>query len=91
MAEELLFRGLLLTAMCSRLGRIDAVAVTGALFALVHLSVEQFFALAVLGFAAGGVALASGSVLPAMALHLTYNLTALAAGLAVVAGDGPPI
>jgi membrane protease YdiL (CAAX protease family) len=81
-AEELLFRGLLLTALSSRLGRVDAVALCGALFSLVHLDLGQFFQLAMLGFAAGGVALGSGSVLPAMALHASYNFTAIAAGLA---------
>ncbi len=84
MAEELLFRGFLLTALQSRFGRIDAVALSAALFAAVHLSLEQFFAFCVLGGAAGAVATGSGStsVLPAMLLHCTYNLTAIAAGVA---------
>jgi membrane protease YdiL (CAAX protease family) len=81
--EELLFRGLLLTALQQRLGRVDAVAVCGALFALSHLSVPQFFPFALLGFAAGGVAVASGSVWPAVLLHFSYNSTGLALGLAL--------
>lgn len=81
--EELLFRGLLLTALQQRLGRVDAVAVCGALFALSHLSVAQFFPFALLGFAAGGVAVASGSVWPAVLLHFSYNSTGLALGLAL--------
>ncbi|GBF95234.1 hypothetical protein Rsub_07949 [Raphidocelis subcapitata] len=81
--EELLFRGLLLAALLTRLGRIDAVALCGALFAAIHLDPAQFFPFAVLGFAAGGVAVASRSVWPAVALHAAYNLTGLALGLAL--------
>lgn len=81
--EELLFRGLLLTSLQQRLGRVDAAAVSAALFALAHLSVEQFFPLCVLGAAAGGVALAGGSVWPAVLLHFGYNATGLLLGLAL--------
>jgi membrane protease YdiL (CAAX protease family) len=81
--EELLFRGLLLTALQSRFGRVDSVALCGALFALVHLSMEQFFPFSLLGFAAGFAAVASGSVWPAVLLHLSYNVTGLALGVAL--------
>ena len=84
--EELLFRGLLLTALRDRLGAVDAAAVAAALFAAAHLSLEQFFALCVLGFATGGAAVRSGSVWPAAALHASYNATALALGLALHGG-----
>lgn len=80
-AEELLFRGLLLTALQSRLGRIDAAAVAAALFALIHLQPEQFFLYCVLGLACGGALLGSGSVWPAVALHAGFNAAALVAGL----------
>ena len=80
--EELLFRGLLLTSLQQRFGRIDAAAVSAALFALAHLSPEQFFPLCVMGAAAGGAALASGSVWPAVLLHFAYNATGLGLGLA---------
>lgn len=79
-AEELLFRGFFLTAVMQRLGRIDAVCVVGALFAVSHLDPQQFFSLSMLGFAAGALAVASGSVLPAAALHFGYNAAALVAG-----------
>jgi membrane protease YdiL (CAAX protease family) len=80
-AEELLFRGYLLTALESKLGRVDRVAVAGALFAAIHLSPEQFFPFAVLGFACGAAATATDSVVPAVLLHLSYNVTALVVGL----------
>jgi membrane protease YdiL (CAAX protease family) len=40
----------------------------------------------VLGAAAGGAAVLSGSVLPAVLLHAAYNATGLALGLALSAG-----
>lgn len=51
------------------------------MFALGHLDLSQFAALSVMGIAAGGLALASGSVLPAIALHTAYNSCALALGV----------
>lgn len=51
---------------------------TGVLFAAIHLDVNEFWGLTVLGMACGGVASVSGSVLPAVALHLAYNTCALA-------------
>lgn len=44
---------------------------------------EQFFPFCILGFATGAAAVGSGSVWPAVALHLSYNATALALGLAL--------
>lgn len=80
-AEELLFRGFLLTALQQRLGSIDAVAVAAALFGLIHLDPQQFFLYCVLGGACGLVAVRSGSVWPAVVLHAAFNATAVAAGL----------
>lgn len=80
-AEELLFRGLLLTALQERLGRIDAVAVCAALFALIHLDPSQFSLYCVLGGACGAVTLSSGSIVPAVLLHCGFNAAAVVAGL----------
>ncbi|GLC39554.1 hypothetical protein PLESTB_001627600 [Pleodorina starrii] len=81
-AEELLYRGFLLTAMRQRFGAVDAVALTAALFAAAHLSIPQFFAFTLLGGACGGLVLVSGSVAPAVAAHAAYNATGIAAGVA---------
>lgn len=80
-AEELLFRGLFLTALQDSLGWVDAVAVCAALFAAIHLSLQQFFSFAVLGFGAGALTVRSNSVYPAILLHGSYNATALVVGL----------
>ncbi|KAF8056131.1 hypothetical protein HT031_006482 [Scenedesmus sp. PABB004] len=89
-AEELLFRGLLLTALRERLGSYDAVALAAALFAVIHLDPSQFFTFCCMGAAAGGAVLASGSVGPAVALHAGFNAAALAAGLALGGSPAPP-
>ncbi|CAI5472177.1 unnamed protein product [Closterium sp. Yama58-4] len=51
-AEELLFRGLLLTGLQERLGRIDAAMLSAALFALFHLFLSILFPSIALGIAA---------------------------------------
>ncbi|CAI5531230.1 unnamed protein product [Closterium sp. Naga37s-1] len=73
-AEELLFRGLLFTTLQERLGRIDAAMLSAALF---HLSLALLFPNMALGIAASLLAVYSKSVLPAVALHTTYNASAL--------------
>ncbi|CAI6000331.1 unnamed protein product [Closterium sp. NIES-65] len=76
-AEELLFRGLLFTTLQERLGRIDAAMLSAALFALFHLSLALLFPNMALGIAASLLAVYSKNVLPAVALHTTYNASAL--------------
>lgn len=84
-AEELLFRGLLLTAVQSRLGNTDAVAVVAAQFALMHLDPQQFWLFCVLGGACGVLAIRTRSVLPAILCHATFNASAAAAAGLLVA------
>jgi membrane protease YdiL (CAAX protease family) len=73
-----------MTSLEQRLGSVDRVAVSGALFAAIHLSAEQFFPFALLGFACGAAATASGSIYPAILLHMSYNMAALLVGLHVI-------
>ncbi|KAG2497465.1 hypothetical protein HYH03_004620 [Edaphochlamys debaryana] len=82
-AEELLYRGFLLTALRQRLGSVDAAALAAALFGAAHLSVPQFFGLTLLGGACGALTLRSGSVLPAVAAHAAYNATGIGLGVAL--------
>ncbi|GIL54660.1 hypothetical protein Vafri_10389 [Volvox africanus] len=85
-AEELLYRGFLLTAMQQRFGAIDATAISAALFAATHLSLSQFFPFTLLGTCCGVLALASGSVLPAIVAHASYNATGIVVGMVVALG-----
>jgi len=86
--EELIFRGLLQTALArnrsaaaatSARAGIGAVAGTAILFALVHLAVGPWTAAAalILGVLAGELRLRSGSVLPAVIVHILFNIPGL--------------
>lgn len=79
-AEELLFRGFLLTALGSSFGRIDGVMVAAAMFGVYHLSATQLFPTTVLGIGAGLMASATGSVFPAIAFHFANNAAAILFG-----------
>ena len=65
-------------------------ALAAVLFACFHLSYTQFFPTAVLGLAAGAAAVATDSVLPAIAVHAAHNAAALTWGAATCAGVLPP-
>jgi len=101
-AEELLFRGLLLTVLAVAWGRtgrggLAAAATAGLLFAvphLIHAAVGADQALAALnalyafvsGFWVGALVLACGSIWPAVVIHAVTNLTLLSVPLAADAG-----
>lgn len=80
-AEELLFRGLLLRSLRGSFGAAAAVAVSAAAFGAFHLSPHRFLPQAVLGALLGVLALRSGSLWPAVVAHAAHN------GLAVVLLD----
>ena len=88
-AEELLFRGWLLSALSGERptrGRLAAaVVVQAALFAVAHILPERMPATFSLGLVAGCLRVATGSLLPAVVLHSVHNsmpllLLALAGG-----------
>lgn len=91
--EELLFRGVLLSALLQRWSVWPAVLLTSALFALAHLSglgfhwyaVPQLFLLALL---LAWLRLHSGSIWPAVVAHGTNNLLAVAAWFVVFKPHG---
>ncbi len=76
-AEELIFRGLLLHRWCHKWGRVRGTLVTTALFAMLHLSPLGIFLLA-LGLT--GIYLRTGSLRLSMAAHALNNLLAFVAG-----------
>lgn len=91
--EELLFRGVLLSALLQRWSVWPSILMTSALFALVHLSglgfhwyaVPQLFLLALL---LAWLRLHSGSIWPAVVAHGTNNLLAVAAWFVVFKPHG---
>ena len=78
--EELAHRGLLLGALAPRLGRAGGVAVTTALFALLHLQPARMASSGLLGLIAAVLAIWARSVWPAVTLHVVNNTVALCLG-----------
>jgi membrane protease YdiL (CAAX protease family) len=90
--EELLFRGVLLSALMRRLSTAWSVAISAVLFGVMHLEGLDFkwFALPGLILLAVGLAwlrLKSSSLWPAVLAHGVYNLFALIALFATIAGS----
>jgi sodium transport system permease protein len=73
LCEELLFRGTLLGLLDKSLPPAPRVVVVALLFGAMHLSVVRMLPTTLVGLAAGAVALRSGSVWVAVALHVTHN------------------
>jgi membrane protease YdiL (CAAX protease family) len=93
LVEELLFRGVLLSALLRRLPAGWAVAACSLLFALVHLPDLGFLWYALPGLALLAAALAwlrlrSGSIWPAVLAHGANNLVAVAAWFLAVKPTG---
>jgi membrane protease YdiL (CAAX protease family) len=78
--EEALFRGPILRGLRARTSPAAAVALTGLLFGVFHLDVSRILPVAMLGVLLSLVALASGSILPAVLAHFLNN--AVLVGLA---------
>ena len=77
--EELLYRGMLLTA-ARRLCRSVpvAIAVVSLLFAMAHGSLVALLPLCLVGAVCALLAIRTGSLLPGIALHVAFNLANLA-------------
>ncbi|PKQ14940.1 MAG: hypothetical protein CVT67_11765 [Actinobacteria bacterium HGW-Actinobacteria-7] len=73
LVEELVFRGVVLSAALDRLDFWPAIALSAGLFALSHATAWTFVPLFALGMAAGWLVARRGSLWPAIALHASYN------------------
>jgi membrane protease YdiL (CAAX protease family) len=78
-AEELLFRGLLMRSLARSAGVAVGIGVSALLFGALHADLVQGCAAAVLGLYLGTVAFASGSTRTSMACHIANNLAAVLA------------
>lgn len=80
LAEELLFRGLLLRGLLRRIGAVGAVVISGAVFALSHLvdpKAAVFLApLMLVGVVSAIRAIRTGELSQSILLHAGFNLTA---------------
>jgi membrane protease YdiL (CAAX protease family) len=73
LAEELYFRGLLLEHLCRGFSGVVAVLICSLLFGLLHLPVGATFVTGGLSLLACILVLKSGSLIPAVQLHVTWN------------------
>jgi sodium transport system permease protein len=71
--EEALFRGPILRGLRARFSPVVAAIITGLLFGIFHLDPWRLLPTALLGAALSGIALASDSIVPAMAAHFVNN------------------
>ena len=71
--EELVFRGLVTSAIRGRLGAVATPIASGTLFALAHGDLHIVLALLPLGIALGFVYERTGSIVPGMVTHVLYN------------------
>jgi sodium transport system permease protein len=71
--EEALFRGPILRGLRTRFSPVMAAVLTGLLFGIFHLDAWRLLPTALLGMALSGIALASDSIVPAMAAHFVNN------------------
>lgn len=93
LVEELIFRGVLLSALLRHMRATWAILLSAAVFALVHLPGLSFLwyalpNLALLGVAAAWLRLRAGSIWPSVVLHGTNNLLAVIAWLFSMHGAG---
>jgi ABC-type Na+ efflux pump permease subunit len=86
--EELAFRGFLLAGLRDRLPSWQTVLIVGVVFALFHVNVEKVVLVSLMGMLLALICLRSGSIYPAMLVHVVSN----AAGLLISRpAEGEPI
>jgi sodium transport system permease protein len=71
--EELAFRGFILSGLARRFQPWTAILLSSLLFALYHMNVFQLVPAFILGVVLGLLTIRSGSVVPAVVLHLLNN------------------
>jgi len=76
-AEELLFRGAVLSGLLARYPQWLAVALSSGMFAILHLHPAHFSITAILGLFCAWTVLRMGSIWPAIVLHAAYNGSAM--------------
>lgn len=80
-AEELLFRGLILGSLARRVGVASGLLISAAIFGAIHLDAAQGAAAAVIGLYLGCVVIVTGSIRVAVIAHVANNSFALLDGV----------
>ena len=76
-AEEIFYRGLVLTSLRRALPAWAAVVITGVVFGVMHFEWLQLGGLALFGILAGALAVKTGRLGPAILAHVGFNAIAL--------------
>lgn len=76
-AEEVLYRGILVSVLKRRRGRLFAIFTSSLFFGFLHLSPVNTVSLCLLGVAFAVLYLRSGSLLTSIAMHAAFNATNL--------------
>ena len=71
--EELAFRGFVLSGLRGLGGKWTAILLSSVFFGVIHGMLQQSLAAALVGVVIGYVAVQTGSLLPGVLFHLTYN------------------
>jgi sodium transport system permease protein len=71
--EEVLFRGVILRGLATRMAPSAAIVITGLLFGIFHLDVHRLLPTALLGILLSWLAFQSGSLVPSMVAHFLNN------------------
>lgn len=88
-AEELLFRGVLVRSLAPRMGGPLAVIACAAVFGAYHLFPPQMVSTFALGLVLGFVTVRSRSIVPAMITHVLNNTVAVVLTRDTLTGLGP--
>jgi membrane protease YdiL (CAAX protease family) len=91
-SEEIMFRGFIQKGLERGFPRSTAIFMTAFLFALMHMIPQWVPGLLLVGIALGIVALATGSILVPIVIHLVFNLsTLLLNNFTDIEGFGAPV
>ena len=93
MLEELLFRGALFKPLRKSYGGLAAPAIvtTALLFAMVHMEWQRSVHVAIIGLCLGFLRQVSGSIVPSMLVHITFNTIPLVAAAVLSRPGGPEV
>ncbi len=71
--EEVLFRGFLTAGLREKMSGLKVAIVVGVIFAVFHISVERILLFTLMGMVLTFVCLRTGSIFPAMLIHVANN------------------